>query len=155
PNDPTQDPYLRPEKRAAFLREALRRVAKLPGVEEAAIGDVSSLPVGGFRNQAGFEIENQPEQSQATPAFEFSSVSPDYFAVLRAGMRAGRGFRETDGDTSPRIAIVNEALAKKYWNGTDAIRHRFHFRGPVNQQNPWIEIVGVVNDIRSDGLELA
>ena len=154
PNDPSQDPYLKPEKRAAFLRESLRRVKALPGVDEAAIGDVSSLPIGGFRNQPTFVIENQADASQAAPTFEFSSVSPEYFTVLRTGLLAGRLLREEDDDKSQRVAIINEALAKKYWHAADAVGHRVRFQGVPAQPNPWIEIVGVVNDVRSDGLDL-
>lgn len=154
PNDPSQDPYLKPEKRAAFLRESLRRVKSLPGVDEAAMGDVSSLPIGGFRNQPTFTIENQAEASQAAPTFEFSSVSPEYFGVLRTGLLAGRLLLETDDDKGQRVAIVNQALAKKYWHGADAIGHRVRFQGAPGQTNPWIEIVGVASDVRSDGLDL-
>jgi putative ABC transport system permease protein len=154
PNDPSQDPYLKAEKRAAFLRESLRRVKALPGVDEAAIGDVSSLPIGGFRNQPTFAIENQADDSQAAPVFEFSSVSPEYFSVLRTGLLAGRLFQEADNDKSQRVAVVNEALARKYWHGADAIGHRVRFQGVPGQPNPWIEIVGIANDVRSDALDL-
>jgi putative ABC transport system permease protein len=154
PNDPKQDPYLQPDKRAAFLRECLRRVKLLQGVNEAAIADLTSLPVSGFRNQPSFAIENQAEESESAPSFELSSVSPEYFAVLKTNLMAGRVFTENDEAKSPRVAVVNEALAKKYWHGTDAIGHRIRFQAGSRQQPPWVEIVGVVGNVRYDGLDL-
>jgi predicted permease len=155
PNDPSQDPYLKAEKRATFLRESLRRVKTLAGVDEAAIGDISSLPVGGFRNQTAFVIESRADESRQSPSLEFSGVTPDYFRVLRTSLLAGRKFQESDDEKSPRVGIINEALATKYWHGADAIGQRVRFARGAGQQNPWIEIIGVVGDIRSEGLDIA
>ena len=154
PNDPSQDPYLKPAKRAAFLRESLRRVKTLAGVDQAAIGDISSLPVSGFRNQTAFAIENRADESRQSPSLEFSGVTPEYFRVLRTRLLAGREFQESNDENSPRVGIINEALATKYWHGADAIGQRMRFARNAGQQNPWIEIVGVVGDIRSEGLDI-
>jgi putative ABC transport system permease protein len=73
-------------------------------------------------------------------------ATPDYFQTLRIPIVKGRGFTEQDTRGASRVAIVNEALARKHWPGQDPIGKRFRFYGPPDQ-TPWFEIVGVVEDV--------
>jgi predicted permease len=158
PNDPTQDPYRDIEKRAAFEKEVLRRVSALPGVEEAAVGGASSLPMSSARNQTAFQIEGRAIESERAPVAEASGVSPEYFQVLRTPLVRGRTFRDTDNSKGQPVALIDETLARRYWPGEDPIgKHiRFGVAQTQNQpQNPWLSIVGVVGDIKSDGFDSA
>jgi predicted permease len=158
PNDPTQDPYRDIEKRAAFETEVLRRVSALPGVEEAAVGGATSLPMSSARNQTAFQIEGRAIESERAPVAEASGVSPEYFHVLRTPLVRGRTFRDTDNSKGQPVALIDETLARRYWPGEDPIgKHiRFGVAQTQNQpQNPWLTIVGVVGDIKSDGFDTA
>jgi len=157
PNDPKTDPYLDIPRRAAFDRELLRRMKAIPGVELAAI--TSALPttnsnpnaVGGLAIE-GFAIEDRPVESSQNLSAERIRISPDYFKVLQATLVSGRSFTEGDEDGKPLVAIIDESTAHKYWPDRDPLGRRVRFaRDPTK---PWTTVVGIVKDIKSDGLDV-
>jgi len=157
PNDPKTDPYLDIPGRAAFDRELLRRIKAIPGVELAAI--TSALPttntnpnaVGGVANE-GFAIEDRPVESSQDLHAERIRISPDYFKVLQSTLLCGRSFTEGDEDGKPLVAIIDESTAHKYWPTRDPLGRRVRFvRDPTK---PWTTVVGIVKDIKSDGLDI-
>jgi predicted permease len=152
PNDPSTDPYRPPDKRAAFLREAVRRVSAIPGVEGVAIGGSNSLPMGSARNGFPFVIEGRPADSERSPVAEFAGISPDYFEILGTPLMQGRVFLDSDEPKSQPVAIIDQTLANRYWPGENPLgKHIQLFQ--ANPQNPWITIVGVVGDMKSDGFD--
>ena len=152
PNDPNQNRYFTTPKRAAFMREVLRRVSALPGVEEAAIGGGGSLPLVRARNQVPFTIEGRPADSERTPVAEFASVSPGHFHALEIPLLSGRNFTDADDDKGQQVVIVDEAFAHQYWPGDNPIGKRIK-PGPVQSTQPWLNIIGVVGNVKSDSLE--
>jgi len=159
PNDPQNDPYFAPEKRAAFHQEILRGISALPGVEVAAVGSPSSLPMDPQRFQAPFVVENHATDEQ-TPAAEIASVSPAYFEALKTPLLSGRFFRESDNTKGQPVALIDETLARRYWPGSGAVDQRLRIGVPTGRnqsvaQNPWLTIVGVVANIKSDGFDAA
>jgi predicted permease len=152
PNDPNQNRYFTTPKRAAFMREVLRRVSALPGVEEAAIGGGGSLPLVRARNQVPFTIEGRPADSERTPVAEFASVSPGHFHALEIPLLSGRNFTDSDDDKGQQVVIVDEAFAQQYWPGDTPIGKRIK-PGPVQSTQPWLNIIGVVGNVKSDSLE--
>jgi predicted permease len=157
PNDPKTDPYLDVPRRTVFDRELLRRLKAIPGVELAALTSV--LPgtntnpnaVGGIANE-GFAIEDRPVESLQDLRAERIPISPDYFQVLQASLLRGRSFTEGDEDGKPTVAIIDESTARKYWPAGDPLGRRVRFRR--NPTKPWTTIVGIVKDIKSDGLDI-
>ena len=153
-NDRETDPYRPVPVRAAFLKEVLRRVRQLPGVEEAAIGGDSSVPLGNARFLAPFDVENRANESEREPVAEFANVSPEFFGVLRIRLMEGRTFREDDDPKGQPVAIVNETLAHRYWPNGEAVGQRIRF-GTRQTQNKWITIVGVTEDVKTHGFDVA
>jgi predicted permease len=157
PNESEADPYLDVPHRAAFDRELLRRMKAIPGVELAAI--TSALPstntnpnaVGGIANE-GFAIEDRPVESSQNLSAERIRISPDYFKVLQSTLLRGRSFTEGDEDGKPLVAIIDESTARKYWPTQDPVGRRVRFAR--DHTKPWTTIVGVVKDIKSDGLDI-
>jgi putative ABC transport system permease protein len=157
PNEREKDPYLDVPRRATFDRELLRRMKAIPGVELAAI--TSALPstntnpnaVGGIANE-GFAIEDRPVESLQDLRAERIRISPDYFGVLQASLLRGRSFTEGDEDGKPLVAIIDESTAAKYWPAGDPLGRRVRFRRDATK--PWTTIVGIVRDIKSDGLDV-
>src|SRR6516162_7934773 len=157
PNEREADPYLDVPRRATFNRELLRRMKAIPGVELAAI--TSALPstntnpnaVGGIANE-GFAIEDRPDESAQGLRAERIRISPDYFQVLQTSLLRGRSFTEGDEDGKPLVAIIDESTARKYWPTRDPLGRRVRFRRDPTK--PWTTIVGVVKDIKSDGLDI-
>jgi predicted permease len=157
PNDPKTDPYLGIRDMTTFDRELLRRMKAIPGVALAAI--TSSLPttnsnpsaVGGLKIE-GFAIEDRPVESSQDLRAERIRISPDYFKVFQATLLRGRSFTEGDEDGKPLVAIIDESTAHKYWPTGDPLGRRVRFgKDPTA---PWTTVVGIIKNIKSDGLDI-
>jgi predicted permease len=157
PNDPKNDPYLTIEKRAAFHQEILRRIAALPGVEQAAIGSPSSAPMDNKPTQSPFRIEGRASDLERIPVAEVASVTPGYFSVLKTPLIAGRFFTDEDNAKGQQVILIDETLAHRYWPNadSDAIGQRLQLGGPNLAAASTFTIVGVVGNIKSDGFDAA
>ena len=142
--------YAEDNQRAAFYQQVIKRVEQLPGVESA--GAISTLPLGGDNLTFYLIIEGRMPQSQSEMlTTNFRIVSPNYFTTMNIPLKKGRFFNEHDTETSPRVSIVNETLANKYFPGQDPIGKRISiviFDEPVER-----EIIGVVGDVRHSTLD--
>jgi putative ABC transport system permease protein len=140
--------YKEESQRAAFYSNLVQRVNAIPGVELAAA--VNYLPLGGANSSDAFLIEGRPDPP---PGQEFVGryrvCTPDYFRTMEIPVVKGRGFTEQDRAGGPPVVIVNETLASKYWPNENPIGKRMRFMGPLDK-NPWIEVVGVVKDVKHE-----
>jgi predicted permease len=152
PNNPELDPYRPATKRITFIREVLSRAATLPGVEYAAIGGGNGVPLIGPHNKGGFTIEDRADEGTNLPLAQVDVVSPDYFRVLRAPLVRGRFFADSDDDKSPRVALIDETMAARLWPSADPIGKRLKFGGRESKA-PWMTIVGIVGNIKTDGFD--
>jgi predicted permease len=152
PNNPDRDPYRPPAKRAAFVKEVLRRTSALPGVQYAAIGGGGGVPLLDQNRPGVFTIEDQPNIDANRPRTKFSSVSADYFRVLGTPLIRGRFFGTGDDEQAPRVALIDEALAHRFFFNTDPIGRRIK-PGPRESNAPWMTITGVVGNIKTDGFD--
>ena len=152
PNDPKTDLYLDIPRRATFDRELLRRMKAIPGVELAAI--TSALPTTNSDPTAvgGLAIEDRPVESSQHLSAERIRISPDYFKVLQATVLRGRSFTEGDEDGKQPVAIIDESTARKYWPTRDPLGRQVRFGQDPTQ--PWTTVVGIIRDIKSDGLDI-
>jgi putative ABC transport system permease protein len=135
--------------RARYYTEALRRVADLPGVSMAALNDYVLLT--NEDDYEGVEIEGQPRLASGQwPREEWRRVSPDYFRTLAIPIRHGRDFVPQDTADSPSVVIINEAMARKYWPGTDPLGQRLRLTAKAYG---WSQIIGIAGDVREVGLD--
>jgi predicted permease len=155
-NDPKADPYLNIPGKVAFDREVLRRMKAIPGVELAAI--TSSIPTTNSNPNAvsglpieSFMIEDRPVESSDLRG-ERIRISPDYLKVMQATLLRGRSFTEDDEDGKQPVAIIDESTARKYWPDRDPLGRRVRFG--KDHTKPWLTVVGVVQDIKNDGLDI-
>jgi predicted permease len=152
PNNPDMDRYAKPEFLNTFVREAVRRVSAIPGVDLASM--TTDLPVTHLSRRRPVNIEDRPDESGKGLFSEITSVTPEYFKVLQASLVSGRYFTEDDDTGKQPVAIVDESTARTYWPDRDPIGRRLSmssFRGTANP--PWCTVVGVIKDIKSDGLD--
>jgi putative ABC transport system permease protein len=147
PNDPKMDPYLTPKLQSNFFRELQRRMNAIQGVDLA--GFVSDLPAAGNSLTFGLAIEDRPSTSKDDLRAEEILVSPDYFKVMQTPLAGGRFVTEADEDGKPRVAIIDESTARRYWPGRDPLGRRLRLG-----QGPWMTVVGIVKDIKHDGLDV-
>jgi putative ABC transport system permease protein len=144
PLDQAKYPPGSPQEKA-FYREILTRVKALPGVQSVATG--TGIPLTGWSGTRLLSIEGRPPVPDAPlPEVQYSEVSPDYFHTLGIKLRAGRTFTEQDDMKAPRVVIINEILARRYFSGEDPIGKRIFPSIPHT-------IVGVVSDVKRFGLE--
>jgi predicted permease len=107
-------------KAHAFYRQLLERVRALPGVRSAALGQ--HIPLGVSSSVVDITVDGlQPAPDQPRLSIGSSIVGAGYFDTLGIPILRGRAFTEQDHETSPRVAIVNEAMARKYWPTRDPI----------------------------------
>ena len=154
PNDPKTDIYRTATQESVFLREALRRIRTLPGVEETAVSDRAALPLGhgesDLRPRALIR-EGQDVQGSQPPLINTSIVSPEYFHLLGMTLLHGRLFVDQDLEDTPSIAVINQAAARTYWPNQDPIGKHVHIRFRVAKPD-WTTIVGVIADARTESL---
>jgi putative ABC transport system permease protein len=140
--------YPRPDARQQFFDRFLERVRGMPGVTGVASG--SSILLDRLPNSAAFTIEGRSETIRQPLTFDV--ISPDFFRVLRIPLLRGRYFSDRDGADSQRVAIINETTARTHWPNDDPLGKRFKF-GDLDDDSPWLTIVGVVADTRRAGID--
>jgi predicted permease len=153
PNDPKADPYLSAAQQSSFNRELLRRMRAIPGIELAAV--TSDLPITDLRlrDANALAVENRPVESSLDLRAERIRISPDYFKVMQVPLLRGRFFTERDEDGKQPMAIIDETTARKYWPTRDPLGRLLRFGQDPTQ--PWTTVVGIVKDIKNDGLDVA
>jgi predicted permease len=136
--DPHQAGYDQP-RAITFYREIESRVRTLPGVQSASLA--SYVPMGGFPSSRQVSIEGRPTPSgYQAPSVLSNSVDPPYFETMRISLLLGRIFTDSDSETAPRVAIINQTMAARFWPREDPIGKRFSADGDAG---PFMEIVGV------------
>jgi predicted permease len=158
PNDPKMDPYQTATQEAVLLRQILSHSRTLPGVEEAAIGDQASLPLG-HSDPGGLPLirEGIETMDNQAPVIDSPIVSPEYFHLLGMALERGRLFTDQDLEDSPQVAVINQAAAHTYWPNQNPIGKRvrlnFNNRGVLTSAKPvWTTIIGVIADARTESL---
>jgi predicted permease len=149
--------YARPEQGEAFFRQAVERIAALPGVMHAGAG---VLPFSGNAMGIPLVIEGKTYPSvQDLPFLIYSGVEGSYFQALGLRLRAGRLLGPADAEGSLPVVVVNQTLARKHFEGQDPLGKRIKAGLPDNLNRPgilppglnefqWLTIVGVVEDVK-------
>ncbi len=141
-----------PSQIADFYRQLTERLKALPGVVNASV--VFQLPLSGAGASTGLGIEGQPEGND--PFGVIHSVGPEYFRAMGIQLLKGREFTERDNLSSPRVLIINETLARKYFPNEDPIGKRItpgFSTVPIPGDDRRREVVGVVADVKHQSLQ--
>jgi putative ABC transport system permease protein len=142
----TVDRYPAP-RQIAFYRDVVERIGALPGV--TSVGAVDNLPLGGS-DVHSFGIVGRPTWNPGDePSGELGVVTPQYFRAIGITLTRGRYFTEGDGDETPRVAIINNAVAKRYWPQEDPLGKKI----TIDFEREPREIVGVVGNVRHLGID--
>jgi predicted permease len=139
---------------AALVTEVVRRVEALPGVDSA--GSAIMLPISGMDVDLPFNIVGkQPAKGQYEGDEQYRTISPHYFQTLQIPLIRGRVFGPGDTGGSPRVVLINQAMAKKYWPKQDPVGQVIVIGKGLGPQfdDPPREIVGLVGTVRETGLE--
>ena len=144
-----QSRYTTPEQIAALYRRLVEGLSQRSDVQAVGVGFPG--PFRGDNAGGGFYVEGRETATRADrPYANIGTVSGGYFAAMGIPLIAGRTFAETDVKSSAPVAIVSAALARKYWPGENPVGKRLRFDD--DPKAPWIDVVGLVGDVRQLGL---
>jgi len=146
---PSTAAYDKPEKALAFERQVLERVSALPGVKSAST--TNRLPIGDADFTTQFVIVGRPEPK--TPQeVTYRVVSTKFFETLQARLQRGRFFTEDEDTSKQRVALLNQAMARRLFGGEDPVGKQINYRGaPASSA---MQIVGIVDDIKEGQLDM-
>ncbi len=137
-------------KRTEYYKQVLDRIATVPGVESA--GFTQTMPFT-WGIPANFSIYGVPDDAAKLPPAYYDSVSPSYFSTMRIPLIAGRTFVENDNDAAPKVVVLSQSTAKKFFPSEDPIGKRLTLPPSRQQPNPVaLEVIGIVGDVPRDGL---
>jgi predicted permease len=142
--------YATPSQQSVFFEQVLERLRAQPGVTGAAA--VIGLPLSGFNPRSPYSVDGRPILPlPQRPLANLGIVSPDYFALMRIALVAGRQFTSRDREGAPGVCIVNESLASRLFPGESAL-------GKVLMRGASADIkaviVGVIHNVKTNGLNL-
>jgi len=141
--------YATPERQSAFIREAIARVSRLPGVESAAA--LSATPLGSLGSATRFRVLDRPVPPRGEePSTNVRIVTPGLFRTLGVPLLAGRDFDQRDVAGRPAVVVVSRGLAREFWPDKDPLGQRVSL-----SWDGWTEaeVVGVVGDVRLNTLD--
>jgi putative ABC transport system permease protein len=141
--------YGSPEAIRQFYAGLTNDLRRVPGV--ADVGSAHCPPPMGDCGDWFYSIPGRPNPPRdQVPLSLFNMADPGYFRMMRIPIRQGREFNDTDRAGGPKIAVINETLARRWWPNEPAVGHQIKFGGPY-QEGDLLEIVGVAGDVRQYG----
>ena len=136
-------------QRTALYQQMLEQIQAVPGVESAGI--IGDLFIANTREQV-FTVERDDGTVSERLRLRRDEASADFFKAIATPLLRGRFFSIADGPDAPRVAIINDAMARRSWPAGDPVGRRFKL-GARDADGPWYTVVGVVADMRRQGLE--
>ena len=127
------------------------RVRGLPGVR--SVGAINVLPLTGLVSDISFGIETRMPEAGQEPSADERRVTPGFFDALGVPILRGRGFLGGDRADAPRVAVVSESFARRYFADGDPLGQRLRVGGVRDPESPWWTIVGVAGSVRSRALD--
>jgi len=142
----------------SFYKQALERIRGMVGVQAAGL--TNTLPLNKAAEATSFLVEGEPMPTPGQmPTAYPRTITPDYFSAMGIRLRAGREFTDRDNAEAPRVAIINETLARRYWPTKSPVGKRLALttevfkNGQLDLASGWREIVGIAADVRAFGLD--
>jgi predicted permease len=147
----SKNKYSQPIEEIAFFDRLLAKVRAFPGVVSAGL--IDDLPLNNEGSHQPIEIEGAPVQAMSDqPEVDTRYITPGYLSTMRIPLRRGRDFSAADAPDRPSVALISESMAKRFWPNQDPIgRHLTMTFSPDKVR----EIVGIVGDIKLDGMDAA
>lgn len=143
--------YASEVRRREFYRDVIQRIESLP--EVVAAGYVTSLPLANSGGGSLVTFEHHPIDPRHMMVANMRVVTPDYFRAIQMNLRRGRLIDGGDGTDRPKVALINETMARESWPNDDPLGRRFK-RGSPETDSPYWTVVGIVADMRQGGMDV-
>src|SRR5258707_945055 len=134
-----------PARAQTFQDALLERVRALPGVESAAFAKMTPLSYVSSAS-APIVVDGYAPPPEESPTVEYNEVGPDYFVTMGIPLVAGREFTRADDEKAASVAVVNETMAQRYWQGRSPLGQRLQLTGG------WMQVVGIAKDSKYSSL---
>ena len=142
-------PFAEDAQRVNYFERVLEQARSVAGVERAAIA--SEFFIGGNPEQT-ITLEGSSRAVPERVRLRRDEISPEFFDIVGTPLMTGRSISPADGPDEPRVAVLNDVMARRLWPGEDPVGRRFKFGG-ADSTAPWFTVVGVVRDMRRQGQE--
>jgi putative ABC transport system permease protein len=142
--------YPEPGQVVTFFQRLLDEVRQLPGVQHA--GAARSLPLGSTIGDFGLMIEGYQPPPGTGAKGDWQIATDGYLEAMGERLIRGRPINAADTTDSMPVALINEEMARRYWAGRDPIGGRLKIGGGGNPNRPWVTVVGIVADVRHNGI---
>jgi putative ABC transport system permease protein len=139
------------ERALNLFTQATERLTGAPGVKQIAVANC--LPASGGCDHVRMRIRGQPTGSESGREVWMNMVTSPYFASLGIPILSGRGFTPADRADAPRVAIVTQSAAQRYWPGRSPIGERIQLTVGWGPEDDWAQVVGVVGDVKMHALQ--
>jgi len=143
--------YATPRQWTAFADRLLARLHAQPGLQDSALAAPLPMDRQGQANFSFSIVGNAPLPPGKSPTADYATVSPGYFRTMGIPLLRGRFFSDQDSPSSPKVAVISEALARRYFPNQDPLGRQMTFGFPPNS-NVSREVVGIVGDVRDAAL---
>lgn len=137
--------------RSSFFKQVIGRISALPGVESA--GATHVLPFSSNFDGRNLEVEGLPRTRGQEINVDLYVISSEYLKTMQTEVLSGRDFTEQDTAEAPKVAIINQMMARSLWPGQDPIGRRVRFPGSAQEPDGWRTVVGVVSSVKQYGLD--
>ena len=134
-------------RKVQYLTSVIERARQIPGVTAAAL--TTNLPLASVQVQTIIRLEGRPAP-RAGEEFRvgYSSISPEYFRVMGIPLLRGRALNAADSAGRPLAAIIDEAMARRFWPNQDALGKPLSFNPAAGANGPWMTVVGIAGNVR-------
>jgi putative ABC transport system permease protein len=140
--------YAAPDQVVRFYAGLVERIGAIPGV--TAAGAARSLPLGSTIGDFGLVVDGYAPPPGSSAKGDWQIITAGYMDAIGEQVLKGRGVERTDGSESQLVGLINEEMARRYWSGRDPIGSRF--RIGMRPDRPWVTVVGIVKDVRHNGV---
>jgi len=146
----TGPPYEAPEARLQHIEQVVSRVRSLPGVDEVFASNL--VPIDGGGGGGEIVVDGQAPRTDGWNGTGFVGVTPGFFRTLDVTLVSGRDLTDAEGFSRTPVAVVNEAMARRFWPDTSAVGGRFRMVNNLGAGNDWFTVIGVAPSLRLYGV---
>ncbi len=143
--------YPKPENSIEFFKQAIERIALVPGVK--AVGITSVLPLSNNFDGRSLVVEDHPRPEGEEMSGDLYVATPGYLRAMEISLLKGRPITDQDTKDTPQIALINQTMATQLWPNDDPVGKRIKFPGNEKNPQPWRTVIGIVNDVSQYSLD--
>ena len=142
--------YTNPAQVGHFYDRLVASLGEIPDAKNVSLA--STVPYSNIGNSRVFTIQGQVRERGAATGALIQTVSPEFFQLLHIALRQGRLIAPSDGENAPKVVVISESIARRFWPGQNPVGRHLKLGAPDSHE-PWLTVAGVAGDVRYDWFE--